>query len=258
MRLARRLGLMFPNATALLRAQRYRLVHRNEPSWICPICRYKGPFFTVVRATGRRAHAGCPRCHALERHRLQHLVVTQLLTKINPETAAFIHFAPEEFFRQRFAGSFPRYITADLTRNDVDLNVDMRFLPFPDESFDIVYASHVLEHIGDDFRAISELWRILKRGGVAILPVPLIGEVTQEYSEPNPAEAYHWRAPGRDYYDRYRSVFGRVEEYDSSRFPEQYQLYVHEDRSSWPTPTMPLRRPMAGHRHLDIVPVCYK
>ena len=37
--------------------------------------------------------------------------------------------------------------TADLDATDVDHNVDMRRLPFPDQSDDFGFASHVPEHI---------------------------------------------------------------------------------------------------------------
>ncbi len=45
-------------------------------------------------------------------------------------------------------------------------------LPFPDGSFERIIASEVLEHIGDDRRAISELARVLKPGGTIAVTVP--------------------------------------------------------------------------------------
>jgi len=52
---------------------------------------------------------------------------------------------------------------------------DARELHFPAEQFDIVYSMSVLEHIegeSGDARAISELLRVLKPGGLLILSVP--------------------------------------------------------------------------------------
>lgn len=43
---------------------------------------------------------------------------------------------------------------------------DVHALPFPDHSFDFVYCSHLLEHVGDPIRACSEIMRIGRRGFV--------------------------------------------------------------------------------------------
>jgi SAM-dependent methyltransferase len=168
-----------------------------------------------------------------------------------------LHVAPEDYFRPYFFRRFAEYQTADLIREDVDHNVDLQDLPFRDAFYDFVVASHVLEHIPDDLAAIKEVGRILKPGGVAILPVPLVAEHTIEYGAPSPREDYHYRAPGyRDYFDRYASCFSQVELYSSADFDEKYQLYIYEDRNQWPNETCPMRKPMAGERHRDVVPVC--
>jgi ubiquinone/menaquinone biosynthesis C-methylase UbiE len=168
-----------------------------------------------------------------------------------------LHFAPETFFREFFSKRFGEYETADLVMKDVDHHVDLQGLPFEDQTYDFVFASHVLEHIPDDRKAISEIRRILKPNGIAVLPVPLVAEKTIEYPEPNPHEAYHVRAPGLDYFDRYDCHFSRVERFSSDSLPDKYQLFVFEDRSQWPTNECPLRPAMQGEKHIDIVPVCY-
>lgn len=45
-------------------------------------------------------------------------------------------------------------------------------LPYPDHTFDVVIAAEVLEHIPDDDRAVAELTRVLKPGGVLAVSVP--------------------------------------------------------------------------------------
>jgi ubiquinone/menaquinone biosynthesis C-methylase UbiE len=37
----------------------------------------------------------------------------------------------------------------------------------------LVICSHVLEHVPDDIQALSEIYRVLKKGGVAILMAPI-------------------------------------------------------------------------------------
>ena len=195
----------------------------------------------------------------MERHRLQYLVLESLLKELPVASMSILHFAPETFFQDYFSQRFGRYETADLFMTGVDHKVDLTNLPFEDESYDMVFASHVLEHIHDDRKALREIRRILQPEGVAVLPVPLVAERTIEYSEPNPHEADHVRAPGyADYFDRYRAIFSRVDLSASDSFPERYQLYVYEDRTDYPMPTIPWRTPMRGHRHVDIVPVCYR
>jgi SAM-dependent methyltransferase len=45
-------------------------------------------------------------------------------------------------------------------------------LPFPDGSFDIVSCKHTLEHVEDPLKALSEIRRVLKPRGVALVVVP--------------------------------------------------------------------------------------
>jgi SAM-dependent methyltransferase len=236
----------------------FRLLNRAKEQFECPVCNYTGPFADLHGFAGSRRHAMCPQCEALERHRLQYLVVCGLLTKVTGSRMKMLHFAPEPFFKKMFSERFYKYETADLFMKGVDHNADLLSLPFEDESYDIVYASHVLEHIEDDMSALREISRVLKSDGVAILPVPIVCEKTIEYPEANPNEAGHVRAPGLDYFAKYEQFFGKVEVYASDSFPERNQLFVYEDRTAWPTKECPLRPPMRGQRHLDFVPICFK
>jgi SAM-dependent methyltransferase len=52
------------------------------------------------------------------------------------------------------------------------LRGDATCLPFPDDSFDVVITSEVLEHIQDDVAAIAEMYRVLKPGGIFAVTVP--------------------------------------------------------------------------------------
>ena len=235
----------------------FKLQNLNKEQFNCPICNYTGAFRDVHPPTGTRKHARCPKCNALERHRIQYLVIENLLNKLDTSSLSMLHFAPENFLRSYFADKFGSYETADLYMDNVDHKVDLQDLPFADKSYDFVFASHVLEHIADDNKAISEISRILKPNGIAVLPVPLVAKKTIEYPEPNPYEEYHVRAPGLDYFDRYEPYFKQVDKISSDVLPSKHQLYVYEDRSNLPTKECPLRPAMSESKHLDIVPVCY-
>jgi SAM-dependent methyltransferase len=229
----------------------------NKEAFECPVCGYRGPFLDVSPPWGFRRHAECPRCNALERHRLQFLVMKQLLGARDTSKLRMLHFAPEPCFRHLFPEKFGRYESADLHMTDVDHKVDLLQLPFPDATYDFVYASHVLEHIRDDERAISELRRILRPGGIAILPVPVVAEKTIEYPEASPREGYHVRAVGFDYFDRYERYFSKVDRIGSDALPSRFQPFIYEDRTVYPTEICPWRPPMPGEKHVDVVPVCY-
>lgn len=235
----------------------FRAMHRNRPQYECPVCGYQGPFATKKVLTGDRLFAKCPKCGSLERHRIQYLALQSLFAKVDLSRARMLHFAPEHMFSAFFRHRVGSYATADIAMPDVDHQADLRKLPFADASFDFVFASHVLEHIDDDAKALSEIRRVLAPGGIAVLPVPIVAPATIEYPEPNPHEEYHVRAPGPDYFDRYRSHFAKVEICLSSDFPEKHQCFIYEDRSRWPLPECPLLPSAAGERHGDIVPVCY-
>jgi ubiquinone/menaquinone biosynthesis C-methylase UbiE len=53
--------------------------------------------------------------------------------------------------------------------------VDIQDMPFEDNTYDLVRCSHVLEHVPDDRRALSEIRRILAPNGIAVIQVPLLG-----------------------------------------------------------------------------------
>lgn len=237
----------------------YQLLNPFKPKFHCPICDYRGPFFdSYRRSAGQRLHARCPRCESMERHRLQFLVVQRLAQRYDFASMSILHVAPEKFFMELFRRQFKAYVGANLQRNrGVDLQADLCALPFADGQFDAVYASHILEHIKNDLRAILEVRRVLRDGGVAVLPVPVVCSRTVEYPEPNIYENEHVRAPGPDYYDRYLDHFSSVEIFSSDDFSGDFQLYKYEDRTIFPHELSPLRTPMAGARHPDMVAVCY-
>ena len=157
-----------------------------------------------------------------------------------------LHCAPEPILRKHLRRMFKEYVSTDLMgMNYINLRADLRNLPIKDENFDVVFASHVLEHIKEDYEAIAEIRRVITPNGFAILPIPIVGYETVEYPEPNPYEFGHVRSPGPDYFEKYKELFSKVDIYQSSDFSEKYQTYIYEDRSNWPK-TMPLRPVMDG------------
>lgn len=45
-------------------------------------------------------------------------------------------------------------------------------IPFGDSEFDVVYSSHVLEHVNDEQKSLQEMGRVMKNDGVLIIGMP--------------------------------------------------------------------------------------
>lgn len=240
-----------------LLAKIYALL-KNKTCYCCPICAYNGPFLDVVLSAGKRKDVRCPMCRSYERNRLQYLVFKKITMTLEMDKMKILHFAPEKCFEYEFRELFGEYLSADLNNPNVDCQEDLTHLSFQSDSFDIVYASHVLEHIKEDELALEEIKRILKKGGFAILPVPIIGQKTVEYPEANPNEENHVRCSGIDYFKKYMKHFSKVEIYSSKDFDKRYQLYIYEDRMNCSKRLMPLRQKVDGKKHEDFVPICFK
>ena len=69
-------------------------------------------------------------------------------------------------------------------------------LPFPDESFDVVYSANVLEHTNDPERVVAESLRVLKPGGTLHFEVPnFLSYYEGHYLVPEPPLLWRWVLP---------------------------------------------------------------
>ncbi len=112
-----------------------------------------------------------PSTLSLERHRLLWLYLNRE-TDFFTSSYTVLHFAPEQAFYKRFKKlPFASYVTTDLNSPLADVKADICSLPFEDNSFDIILCNHVLEHIPDDRKAMSELYRVMKPNGWGIVQI---------------------------------------------------------------------------------------
>jgi predicted SAM-dependent methyltransferase len=184
---------------------------------LCPICGHKGSMVSVGHPP--RLDARCASCGSRERHRLLWLWATK---DGRNELAGkrILHFAPEKALR-RLLQTNPLYETADLHQAGVTHRTDIRDLMLPDATYDVIIANHVLEHIDDDRRAVGELFRVLRPGGVALLTVPINPTREATYEDPAIADPVqrraHFNAPdhrrfyGLDFTDRLAAAGFEVE-----------------------------------------------
>jgi SAM-dependent methyltransferase len=189
-------------------------VHPRE----CPCCGYRGLF----RAFGLppRFDAECKRCGSLERHRLFVLVSEKVMLLSNKLDV--LHFAPEASIRNYLKKRVRTYITADISGIGVDLRENIEQSSLADASFDLIVCSHLLEHV-NDVKALGELRRLLRVGGLLACMVPIAEGWDQTYENAaitRPAERDlhfgqhdHVRYYGRDFPERVASRGFDVQEH---------------------------------------------
>lgn len=184
-----------------------------------------------------RANVLSPSTLSLERHRLLWLYLTRE-TDFFSKPLKVLHVAPEQAFYKRFKKQKNlTYITTDLYSPLADVKADLCALPFEDDSFDVIFCNHVLEHIPDDAQAMRELYRVMKKGGWGIFQVPQDVNRVHTFEDDtitDPAERTrifgqydHVRVYGLDYFDRLRQVGFEVEEiiYSTHFTAEEIERY---------------------------------
>lgn len=139
----------------------------------CPCC--KRGFKTFLSyGVIPRDNALCPWCLSLERHRILWKYLEDKTDIYSDKELKVLHFAPEWHFQERFKSSANiDYLSCDLDMPTAMDKQDITGLTYADASFDMIMCNHVLEHIPDDKKAMSELFRVLKPGGWAILQTPM-------------------------------------------------------------------------------------
>ncbi len=198
-----------------------------ESKYTCPFCRQnfqrflpwpdQFDFAGATYEMWNKETAICPICHSLDRERLfRHYIEkkTELLTR--PHN--ILHVAPEPNLR-RWLRQFPhiRCTFGQLEAMDDEIEqMDITCIPYPENCFDAIICSHVLEHIPNDTLAMKELYRVLKPGGWGILQVPIALnlEQTREDETVTTPEARlavfgqsdHVRLYAKDYVDRLQAA----------------------------------------------------
>jgi len=150
-----------------------------------------------------------------------------------------LHIAPEKNLHRVFTKTQSvDYLTVDLKSPRADLKMDITQLTLENDTFDAIICNHVLEHIPDDEKAMSELFRVLKPGGFAILQVPIswtLDTTIEDLTISDPDEMFrrfgqvdHVRIYGPDYIQRLERVGFKVEviDYISKLKPEDADRYA--------------------------------
>ena len=171
--------------------------------------------------TINRIQYACPKCWASDRYRLYALYLNKEFANIN-ESYKVLDFAPPAAFQRYIKRKFNsiHHRSADFLQECYDDKVDItRMDLYADNSFDFFICSHVLEHVEDDKKGMSELYRVLKPGGKGIAMVPILLSLDKDYEDPSIKTAEDkWRHYGQDDHVRMYSKPGFVNKLKDTGF----------------------------------------
>lgn len=213
---------------------RIRKIRYAGKKYHCPVCNsniklwkplgYDLPVITEKQIVGGgKRLAMCPVCDSSDRIRLLYLFLKNR-TNVYSKKINLLHVAPEPpleyIFKQQ---KNIEYLTTDMNPAMVMEQMDITNIQYPENSFDAIICNHVLEHIPDDHKAMTELFRVLKTGGWAILQVPFSKILDKTFEDPTITteedrerifgQTDHVRIYGQDYADRLKMAGFEVEEY---------------------------------------------
>jgi|TARA_B110000967_G_scaffold46554_1_gene46963 SAM-dependent methyltransferase len=182
-----------------------------------------------------RKNALSPSTFSLERHRLLWLYLKNE-TGVFSKKIKLLHFAPEQAFYKSFKKlSNIQYDTIDINSPLAKIRADICDLPIKDNTYDFILCNHVLEHILDDNKAISELYRVLKKDGVGIFQVPI--DMKKEFTFQDDSitdkkernkifgQYDHVRVYGKDYFTKLKNAGFKVEEVDYTKNLSKDEIY---------------------------------
>ncbi len=181
----------------------------------CPVCKsHLKKFYTLYFPKDihlpPRPNAVCPVCGSIERIRLLWFYLEEYTDLFREPIKKLLHIAPEAAFIERLKrNAFIDYLSADIDPRRAMVKMDLTDIDMDEYTFDAIICSHVMEHIPDHKKALSELYRVLKHGGWAIIQVPIISERTFEDPDVKTLEdrervyglSEHVRGYGKDYKD---------------------------------------------------------
>lgn len=165
---------------------------------------------------GYREACLCPVCGSIDRTRWIYWILRNK-TDIFSHTCKVLHFAPEKGLNRKILKNpYCDYYSGDIERERGEYYIDATDIQFKDDFFDYLIMNHVLEHIADEKKALSEMKRVLKKEGKLVLSFPVCLEkntfedssiCSDELRLKHYGQTDHVRLYGRDY-KKYIEQFG--------------------------------------------------
>ena len=137
--------------------------------------------------SGAGANNICPKCLSTSRERLVKIAIEHFFMGSNKN---FLLFGPsqKEFALLQKVGKVTTIDLQPAYYKHIDpaiISGDATQLSFDNETYDYVIANHILEHIPNDMTAMKEIYRVLKKGGTALLQVPYSEYVETTIEQPD-------------------------------------------------------------------------
>ena len=210
----------------------------------CPICNQYGQFLSCGIIP--RPAAQCPHCWSLERHRFLYFIYKKYFLNTKKQIK-LLHTAPEKCIYDLIKKN-PKidYTPIDLFPEGYKfcqcLKEDVTNLSFDDNTFDVIISNHIMEHILDENKFLSELLRVLKSGGYLLLNFPVFMDLEKTFQDdsitlPEDREKYygqsdHVRKYGRDIFDKLKKKYNAkviyAKDYLNKREINKYRINKSE------------------------------
>ncbi len=211
---------------------RFRKFFYYGKDYYCPCCeryiRKFAPFGDPIRL-----NAECPFCYVMERHRLRFLYLKKK-TNFFKENLKVLDFGPEYYMQKIFMKmNNLDYISADINPKNAMLQMNITNIEFNENSFDFIFCISVIEHVVNDKKALSELFRVLKPGGCAFIEVPInydlkeTVELLTEQEKLHHDKDFHVRDYAPDFFDHLKVMdFEETSiSYKKELLPKKVTLY---------------------------------
>ena len=100
-------------------------------------------------------------------------ILKRIYRKLKPGRTLFIGASWKEYYKSLIPAT--EFLTLDIDDfYEPDILSDVHDIKCENESFDTVVATRIFEHCYDPQKAVKEVHRILKKGGVCVIEVPFI------------------------------------------------------------------------------------
>lgn len=117
----------------------------------------------------------------------------------------------------------PGFVNIDISKKaDITMDLGKERLPFDNDSVDLIFSYHTLEHIPNYFFVLSEIHRTLKHGGCFLVGLPYV--TLTEYHLVNPYHQHNFSEFSFDFFD-IKKLKGRAAENNSIYFYKVFHRF---------------------------------